>query len=54
LSGGKLGKDRTRAEKWAQHLYRFRHFGLLPAYHAARFSPIPLWKMQNHWFFCRV
>lgn len=53
LRGGKLARDRQRAERAAQWIYRLRSILLLPIYYLTlRLAP-RTWKINNHWYLCR-
>jgi SAM-dependent methyltransferase len=54
LRGGALRRDRLRAERAAQWIYRLRHLLLLPRYYLTRWFAPRTWKINNHWFVCRA
>ena len=54
LRGGALRRDRRRAERAAQWIYRLRHLLLLPRYYLTRWLAPGTWKLNNHWFVCRA
>lgn len=53
LVGGKLARDRQRAERAAQRIHKLRHLLLLPRYWVTRAVAARLWKINNHWYLCR-
>jgi SAM-dependent methyltransferase len=54
LRGGALRRDRPRAERAAQWIYRLRHLLLLPRYHLTRWLAPGTWKINNRWILCRA
>ncbi len=53
LLGGALGKDRARAERWAERIHAWRWLTLYPLYFAKRLLSSRPWKLENAWFVCR-
>lgn len=53
LRGGALRRDRPRAERAAQGIYRLRHLLLLPLYYLTRWLAPGTWKINNRWILCR-
>ncbi len=54
LLGGKLRRDRARAERAAQRIYQLRHFVLLPRYYLTKWLWPRTWKINNLWLLCRA
>lgn len=54
LLGGKLRRDRARAERAAQRIYQLRHFVLLPRYYLTKWLWPRTWKINNQWLLCRA
>lgn len=53
LRGGRLARDRPRAERAAQQIYRLRHLLLYPPYYLTRWLAPRAWKLDNYWYVCR-
>ena len=54
LRGGALSRDRALAERAAQRIYQLRHLLLLPAYYLTLWFFSRSWKINNHWYLCRL
>lgn len=54
LLGGKLRRERGRAERVAQRIYQLRHLVLLPRYYLTRWLWSRTWKINNQWVLCRA
>jgi SAM-dependent methyltransferase len=54
IAGGKLARDRQRAERAAQRIHQLRHLLLLPRYWLVRALAPWAWKINNHWYLCRA
>ncbi len=53
LRGGALARDRRRAERAAQWIYRLRHLLLIPPYYFIKWLAPRTWKLDNQWVLCR-